>query len=69
VRSPSSESPRRSNSRLETARLRTGVAEELEPLVVVGAEAAVGQGPLQEAGVGEAVADALLKNDEAGIHA
>ena len=46
-----------------------GVAEELETLVVVGAEAAVGQGPLQEAGVGEAVADALLQDDEAGIHA
>ena len=45
------------------------VAEELEPLVVVGAEAAVGQGPLQEARVGEAVADALLEDDEAGIHA
>ena len=46
-----------------------GVAEELETLVVVGAEAAVGQGPLQEAGVGEAVADALLQDDETGIHA
>ena len=46
-----------------------GVAEELEPLVVVGAEAAMGQGPLQERRVGEAVADALLQGDEAGIHA
>ena len=46
-----------------------GVAEELEALVVVGAEAAVGQRPLQQRRVGEAVADALLQGDEAGIHA
>ena len=45
------------------------VAEEFEALVVVGAEAAVGQRPLQEAGVGKAVSDALLEDDEAGIHA
>ena len=46
-----------------------GVAEKFEPLVVVGAEAAMGQRALQEAGIGEAVADALLQCDETGIHA
>ena len=46
-----------------------GVAEEFEALVVVGAEAAVREGPFQERRVAEAVADALLQGDEAGIHA
>ena len=45
------------------------VAEELEPLVVVGAEAAVGQRALQERRIAEAVADALLERDERRVHA
>ena len=46
-----------------------GVAEEFEALVVVGAEAAMGEGPFQERRVVEPVADALLQGVEAGIHA
>jgi len=46
-----------------------GVAEEFEALVVVGAEASVGERPFQERGVAETVADALLESDESGIHA
>ena len=42
------------------------VAEELEPLVVVGAEAAMRERPFQQRRIGEAVADALLQCVEAG---
>jgi hypothetical protein len=45
------------------------VAQELEALVVIGTETTVGKRPLQKGGVGEAVADALLEDDEGGIHA
>ena len=45
------------------------VAEELEALVVVGAEAAVGQRAFQQGRVAEPVADALLQCYETGIHA
>ena len=46
-----------------------GVAEEFEALVVVGAEAAVREGPFEQRRIAEAVADALLQGVEAGIHA
>ncbi len=45
------------------------VAEELEALVVVGTEAAVGERAFQQGRVAEPVADALLQCYEAGIHA
>jgi len=45
-----------------------GVTEELQALVVVGAEAAVRQRAAQQRGVGEAVAQAALKRVESGVH-
>ena len=45
------------------------VAEELEALVVVGAEAAVRERAVQQRLFREAVAEALLQGVEAGIHA
>jgi len=45
-----------------------GIAEEFEALVVVGAVASVGQGPVQQTGVRETVADALLQGVNAVFH-
>ena len=44
------------------------VAEKLEPLVVVRAEAAVRQGAAQQARIGEAVADAPLQCVQTSVH-
>jgi len=44
------------------------IAEELEPFVVIGAEAAVPQRPLEQAFLCEAVAESLLQGGETGIH-
>ena len=45
-----------------------GIAEELEPLVVVGAEAAVRQRAGQQFGLAEAVTEALLEGSDLGAH-
>ena len=44
------------------------IAQELKPLVVVGAPAAVGEGPRQQGRLCKAVAQALLQSVEAGVH-
>ena len=44
------------------------IAEEFEPFVVVGAEAAVGQRARQQPGIVEAMADAPLQCVESNVH-
>jgi hypothetical protein len=47
---------------------QNSIAEKFEPLVVVRAVAAVGQGPIQQTSVRETVADALLQGVNAVFH-
>ena len=64
-RSPSGSAARRSYSRCGHGQVEHRIAQELEPLVVVGREAAVGQRALQQARVGEAVLQARLQRGQA----
>ena len=44
------------------------VSQELQPFVVVGRETAVGDGPLQERGIGKNMLQADLQRRETGMH-
>ena len=69
VRSPSSEPAKRSNSRLETARLSTASPRNSSRSLWSAPKLRCVSARVSSAGCGEAVAEALLQGVEAGVHA